>query len=301
MALKSWVGAARLRTLPLAFSCIFLGNFIAYSFGTFSWSILMWSLLTTLLYQVLSNFANDYGDGVKGTDEARVGEKRAVASGEITPAQMKMAVIVFAILSWMSGAWLSYLGSPTHTVLYVFLFLNTAAVISAIRYTVGGSAYGYRGLGDVYVLLFFGLIGVLGSFYLQTGLLPFEVVLPGLAVGMLATGVLNLNNMRDIDNDKLHGKNTVPVRIGLAAAKRYHSFLLLGSQVLMIVYVYLKGESDYAWLFLLISPLILLQWRKAMKAQSPEEFDPLLKPLALGTMLFTLITGIALNLHTYIG
>lgn len=300
MAIKSWIAAARLRTLPLAFSCIILGNFLANSVGHFSWSILIWSLVTTLLYQVLSNFANDYGDGVKGTDEAREGEKRAVASGDITASRMKGAVVLFGILAWLSGAWLSYLGSPTQSVFLIFLGLNTAAVVSAIRYTVGGSAYGYRGLGDVYVILFFGLIGVLGSYYLQTGSLDYVVLLPGFSVGMLATGVLNLNNMRDLENDKVHGKNTIPVRIGLKAAKIYHSVLLLGSILLMAIYVYLEAQSDWAWLFALITPLILIQWRKAMRAQTPSEFDPLLKPLAIGTLFFTLITGIALNLHIYI-
>lgn len=301
MALKSWVAAARLRTLPLAFSCIILGNSLAYSKGHFEWAILVLSLLTTLLYQVLSNFANDYGDGIKGTDEAREGEKRAVASGEISASAMKKAVALFAVLSWLSGAALSYLGTSSSFYLFIFLVLNTAAVVSAIRYTVGGSAYGYKGLGDIYVILFFGLIGVLGSFFLQTGKLDWTILLPGFAVGMLATGVLNLNNMRDIDNDKVHGKNTVPVRIGLKSAKLYHSILLLGSQVLMAVYVLLESESQWAWLFLIVSPLVLLQWRRAMVAYTPSEFDPLLKPLAIGTLFFTLITGIALNLHIYIG
>lgn len=301
MAIKSWIAAARLRTLPLAFSCIILGNFLAYSTGQFRWSILIWSLLTTLLYQVLSNFANDYGDGVKGTDDEREGEKRAVASGDITASGMKKAVVLFAILSWLSGAWLSYLGTTSDLVFYIFLGLNTAAVVSAIRYTVGGSAYGYRGLGDVYVILFFGLIGVLGSYYLQTGSINYSVLLPGFAVGMLATGVLNLNNMRDIENDKKHGKRTVPVRIGLKSAKVYHTVLLLGSQLLMAAYVFLEAQSNWAWLFALISPLVVIQWRKAMRATTPSEFDPLLKPLAIGTLFFTLITGVALNLHTYLG
>ncbi|NVK04639.1 MAG: 1,4-dihydroxy-2-naphthoate octaprenyltransferase, partial [Flavobacteriia bacterium] len=266
MDIKSWIAAARLRTLPLAFSCIILGNFLANSTGQFRWSILIWSLLTTLLYQVLSNFANDYGDGVKGTDDGREGEKRAVASGDITASGMKKAVILFAILSWLSGAWLSYLGTTSDLVFYIFLGLNTAAVVSAIRYTVGGSAYGYRGLGDVYVILFFGLIGVLGSYYLQTGSIKYSVLLPGFAVGMLATGVLNLNNMRDIENDKKHGKQTVPVRIGLKSAKVYHSVLLFGSQLLMAAYVFLEAQSGWAWLFALISPVVIIQWRKAMQA-----------------------------------
>lgn len=302
MSAKSWVAAARLRTLPLAFSCIFLGNFLAHSKGSFEWSILIWSLVTTLLYQVLSNYANDYGDGVKGTDDIRQGEKRAVASGEISANAMRNAVWLVAIAAWLCGAWLSYIGTR-HTetwVFYLFLLLNTGAVSSAIRYTVGGKAYGYKGYGDVYVLIFFGWIGVMGSFFLQTNLLNFWILLPASSIGMLAMGVLNLNNMRDMKNDVAAGKITVPVRIGLTAAKRYHTLLLFGSLVSMAVYVYFQTETMGAWLFILVSPLIIIQRQKAMKAKSADEFDPLLKPLAIGTLLYALIAGVGINLHSFL-
>lgn len=302
MSAKSWVAAARLRTLPLAFSCIFLGSLLAYSKGSFEWSILVWSLITTLLYQVLSNYANDYGDGVKGTDDIRQGEKRAVASGEISAKAMRNAVWFVAIAAWVSGAWLSYIGTrqTDEWVFYLFLVLNTGAVSSAIRYTVGGKAYGYKGYGDIYVLIFFGWIGVMGSFFLQTNLLDFWILLPASSVGMLAMGVLNLNNMRDMKNDVAAGKITVPVRIGLPAAKRYHTALLLGSMACMAVYVFAQTESWGAWLFLLVSPLIFVQRQKAVSATTAEEFDPLLKPLAIGTLLYALIAGLGMNLHNFL-
>lgn len=303
MSLKVWVAAARLRTLPLAFSCILLGSAIAMSEGHFSGSILIWSLITTLLYQVLSNYANDYGDGVKGTDENRQGEKRAVASGEITATGMRNAVWIFSVAAWASGAWLSYIGTvhAPNVVFYAFLFLNTGAVISAIRYTVGGSAYGYKGLGDIYVLLFFGWIGVMGSYYLHTNVLNLAVMLPATAVGFLAVGVLNLNNMRDLETDIEHGKHTVPVRMGRENAKVYHSILLLGAPVLMAAFVCIHPiNSLYNWTFVLVVPVILLQWRKAMKAQTPDQFDPLLKPLAMSTLLFVLISGIGFNLYNWL-
>ncbi|KAB2814747.1 1,4-dihydroxy-2-naphthoate octaprenyltransferase [Phaeocystidibacter luteus] len=299
MAIKSWVAAARLRTLPLAFSCILLGNFIAISQGAFTYEILILSLLTTLFYQVLSNYANDYGDGVKGTDADRQGERRAVAAGEITPEQMRNAVVLFAILAWISGALLSYLGTESlpSWIFYAFLILNTGAVISAIRYTVGGTAYGYKGYGDVYVLIFFGWVGVVGSHFLQTQELNLLVFLPATSVGFLAMGVLNLNNMRDLESDVTHGKMTVPVKIGRAKAKTYHSVLLIGAVVSMALYIWLGTQGGWAWLAMATSPIIFIQLRKARKAETPREFDPLLKPLALSTLLFALISGLALNFH----
>ncbi|NVK29330.1 MAG: 1,4-dihydroxy-2-naphthoate octaprenyltransferase [Flavobacteriia bacterium] len=299
MAIKSWVEAARLRTLPLAFSCILLGNFIAISQGYFSYEILSLSLLTTLFYQVLSNYANDYGDGVKGTDANRQGEKRAVAAGEITASQMRNAVVVFAILAWLSGAMLSYLGTQSlpNWIFYVFLVLNTAAVVSAIRYTVGGRAYGYKGYGDVYVLIFFGWVGVVGSYFLQAQELNLFVFLPATSVGFLAMGVLNLNNMRDLESDRIHGKMTVPVKIGRSKAKSYHAFLLIGALICMALYVVFQTRGGWSWLAMATTPVVLLQLNKAVKADTPEEFDPLLKPLALTTLLFVLIAGLALNFH----
>lgn len=302
MAIKSWIAAARLRTLPLAFSCILLGSTLASADGRFSWTILGLALLTTLLYQVLSNYANDYGDGVKGTDDHRQGEKRAVASGEISVSAMRRAVVLFSVLAWISGAWLSYLGTREldSWVFYLFLILNTGAVSSAIRYTVGGSAYGYKGFGDVYVLIFFGWVGVLGSYFLQTRSIDPWVILPASSIGMLAMGVLNLNNMRDLENDKVSGKVTVPVRLGLAKAKKYHSILILGAILTMAVYVYTQSTSLWGYAFVVWIPFLLVQWQKALRAESPSEFDPLLKPLAIGTLLFAVITGISMNLHLWL-
>lgn len=302
MSFKAWIAAARLRTLPLAFSCILLGSAIALSEDRFSAAVLIWSLITTLLYQVLSNYANDYGDGVKGTDENRKGEKRAVASGEISAISMRNAVWIVSVAAWASGAWLSYIGTAhtTNLVFYIFLVLNTAAVISAIRYTVGGSAYGYKGLGDIYVMLFFGWVGVVGSYFLHTNELSASIFLPATAVGLLAVGVLNLNNMRDRESDIEHGKNTLVVRMGRAKAKRYHTILLLGAPAMMAAYVAINGNSVFDWAFVLMVPIILVQWRKAMKAETPEQFDPLLKPLALSTLLFVLISGIGFNLQYWL-
>src|SRR5690606_2797420 len=177
MDLKPWIAAARLRTLPLAFSSIILGTCLAASMGSYSITVFVLCLLTTLCYQVLSNYANDYGDGVKGTDADRVGEKRAVASGEISAASMKKAVWIFAVLSFIFGTWLSILATQGLPMIVTigFVALGLLAIVAAITYTVGRRAYGYSGFGDISVLIFFGIVGVVGSYFLQTNMLNWEV------------------------------------------------------------------------------------------------------------------------------
>lgn len=296
--MKEWIAAARLRTLPLALSSILLGTFLGSFYGAFNPWVLVFCIVTTLLYQVLSNYANDYGDGVKGTDDNRRGEKRSVASGAISASQMKRAVYVLAILAFISGSWLSILGtrglSPIVTI--VFIVLGSFAIWAAVRYTVGDSAYGYKGLGDVYVLVFFGWLGVLGSFFLQTQTLNFWVVLPATAVGLLAAGVLNLNNMRDREEDQKNGKITLAVRLGSRKAKQYQRVLVLGAIVLMLVYVTTQTANVWSYLFLITTPLLIRVIIKSQSAKTPEEFDVLLKPLALGTLVFSVTAGLGLYL-----
>ena len=296
--MQKWIAASRLRTLPLAFSCIILGSFLAAFYGFYNTTILVLSLLTTLLYQVLSNFANDYGDGVKGTDDNRTGEKRSVASGAISAQQMKTAVILFSVLSFISGTALSILGTnglPVY-VTVIFITLGALAIWAAIKYTVGNKAYGYRGLGDIYVLFFFGWLGVLGSFYLQAHFINFWVFLPASAIGMLAAGVLNLNNMRDIEEDKKNGKITLAVRMGLKNAKHYQFVLLVGALVLTTIFILHETTSAKAYTFLLAAPTILFTLVKSYKAKQEKALDALLKPLALSTLLYSILLGVGLLL-----
>jgi 1,4-dihydroxy-2-naphthoate octaprenyltransferase len=294
MTLKPWIQAARLRTLPLAFSSIILGTCLAASHGHYSLPVFILSLLTTLFYQVLSNYANDYGDGVKGTDDHKVGEQRAVASGVISAAQMKRAVGLFAVLSFLSGTGLSILA--THNLPLVvtlgFIGLGLMAILAAIGYTVGRKAYGYKGLGDVSVLLFFGYVGVVGAYFLQSNMWNWEVFLPATAVGLLAVGVLNLNNMRDIETDKLAGKRTIPVMIGLGNAKIYQAALLIIAFDLAFVYNMLNPEGTWRNLYFVSLPLLLISMVRSMRAQSAKQFDPMLKFLAITTLLFALTFGL---------
>jgi 1,4-dihydroxy-2-naphthoate octaprenyltransferase len=294
--MKNWIAAARLRTLPLAFSSILLGTFLASFYGSFNPWVLVLCLLTTLLYQVLSNYANDYGDGVKGTDDNRKGEKRSVASGVISASQMKTAVYIVAALAFVSGTALSVLGTVGLSMLTtgLFILLGILAIWAAIRYTVGDSAYGYKGLGDVYVLIFFGWLGVIGSFFLQAQSINYWIILPATAVGFLAAGVLNLNNMRDREEDAKNGKITLAVRFGEKKAKLYQAILIIGALILTSVFVWHETQSIMGFLFLITLPILLNVLVKSIKAETPEQFDPLLKPLALGTLLFSITTGLGL-------
>jgi 1,4-dihydroxy-2-naphthoate octaprenyltransferase len=294
--MKNWIAAARLRTLPLAFSSILLGTFLASFYGSFNPWVLVLCLITTLLYQVLSNYANDYGDGVKGTDDNRKGEKRSVASGVISASQMKTAVYVVAALAFVSGTALSVLGTVGLSVITtgLFIVLGVLAIWAAIRYTVGDSAYGYKGLGDVYVLIFFGWLGVIGSFFLQAQSINYWIILPATAVGFLAAGVLNLNNLRDRQEDAKNGKITLAVRFGEKKAKVYQTLLIVGALILTSVFVWHETQSIMGFLFLITLPILLNVLVKSIKAKTPEEFDPLLKPLALGTLLFSITTGLGL-------
>lgn len=290
--MSPWISAARPRTLPLALSCILMGSFLAAYAGKFNWVIFGLACLTTILLQVLSNFANDYGDTQNGADSSeRVGPSRAVQTGEITAAVMFKAIVIFAILSLASGiALLYYAFKSADSSLFIgFLGLGLLCILAAYTYTAGKKPYGYAGLGDISVLLFFGLVGVLGSNFLFT--LSFDVtnILPALSCGLLATGVLNLNNIRDIKSDIAAGKMTIPARLGRENGLIYHSFLLGLAVILILVFVVLKSDISY-W-FLISFPLFAFNVIRANKLSNP---DPLLKQLALSTLFFVLLFGVSI-------
>ena len=256
-AVSSWVKAFRLRTLPLALSSILMGTFLAIHDGTWNWLIIVLAITTTTLLQVLSNLANDYGDSQKGTDnDERLGPKRAVQSGEISPSQMKKGMWVFTILSLLNGIWLLYISfGDDFFMTLIFFVLGIAAIAAAIKYTVGKGAYGYAGFGDLFVFLFFGILGVAGTYFLNSGLFKWDVLFPAIALGFLSTAVLNLNNMRDIDNDIRSGKHTLPARFGYKRAKIYHLFLIVGALIASVIYVWMNFDSFWNLLFLLTLPL----------------------------------------------
>ena len=226
------MNAARLRTLPLSVAGVLVGTGLANFYGESNWLILTISLLTTIGFQVTSNFANDYGDGVKGTDnEHRIGPKRALQSGSISRKSLKRGILISVIINALLVVVLIYVafGSENLWYLIAYLLLGIASIWAALKYTIGDSAYGYKGLGDVFVLLFFGFVAVLGTMFLYTKALTPMAILPAAAIGLLSAGVLNLNNLRDYRSDAQSKKNTLVVYLGFKNGKLYHYFLLVSS------------------------------------------------------------------------
>ncbi|WP_282036669.1 1,4-dihydroxy-2-naphthoate polyprenyltransferase [Saccharicrinis aurantiacus] len=295
--IKSYITSFRLRTLPLALSSILMANFIAAYNSVYQWKVGLWAVITTILLQILSNVANDYGDAVSGADnEERVGPDRMVAKGNISFNEMKVTVIVFSVLSFVSGVYLISLGNFEAMSIKAWgLFaLGLGAIAAAIKYTVGKNPYGYRGMGDVFVFIFFGLAGVLGTYFLHTGGINIWLLLPASAVGFLSAGVLNLNNLRDIVSDGNSGKNTLIVKNGSNWGKKYHAFLLIASLVCMIIYGFAQFESLWQWLFLLPYVLVFKSLGFVVKNQEPAQLDPHLKKLAIATFLMVIMSGVGL-------
>lgn len=293
--MKKWIEAARLRTLPLALSSILMGCFLAAAHQQFSWTIAVLAILTTICLQVLSNFANDYGDAVNGKDtEARQGPQRAVQSGAISATAMRNAVILFSVVSLLSGIGLLYeaLKDATWQSFLAFLGLGILAIIAAITYTAGKRPYGYEGLGDLSVLIFFGWVGVLGAYYLHTKSLDWSLLLPASSCGLFSVGVLNINNIRDIESDKQTGKQSIPVRIGREKAVIYHWGLLIVGMFCSIIYLFLHLGSVTQWLFILSFPLFIRNGLAVSRLTNPHELDPYLKQMALSTLFFVLLFGI---------
>ncbi|MGC4023567.1 MAG: 1,4-dihydroxy-2-naphthoate polyprenyltransferase [Cyclobacteriaceae bacterium] len=293
MNIKVWLSAFRLRTLPLSLSCIGMGGFLAASQNKFNGLIFFLCCSTTIFLQILSNLSNDYGDTVNGADHAeRVGPQRAVQSGAISASQMKNAIIIFVMLCLVSGLTLLYtaFGFELRSILS-FLGLGVLSIIAAIAYTVGRKPYGYIGLGDLSVLIFFGLVGVMGSLYLFTKEFSWQFVLPSLSCGFFSIAVLNINNIRDIESDRTAGKFSIPVRIGREKAIRYHWLLLISGIGCAIAFVAMNYSSPLQFLFLIASPLLFINGKKVSSLPS-EQLDPMLKQMALSTLLFVILFGV---------
>ena len=293
-SIKPWIQAARLRTLPLSISGIIVGSASAYYQGFSDWRIVVLALVTTLGLQVLSNYANDYGDGVKGTDANRIGEKRLVAAGVISANQMKKAVIITTILTFIFALLLIYIafGKQNFVLSFIFILLGIAAIGAAIKYTVGNNAYGYSGFGDLFVFIFFGFVSVLGSNFLFTHFIDWKLFLPATAIGLLSVAVLNLNNMRDIENDKIAGKNTLVVKMGLENAKKYQHYLIVIPFVLLFIFSIIISTRILLSFFVFI--FFLKHLEKIRKSTKYEDFDPELKKVALGTFVLSILFWLSL-------
>jgi 1,4-dihydroxy-2-naphthoate octaprenyltransferase len=290
---KAWLSAFRLRTLPLALASIAMGTFLAASFELMQPKIFLLSALTTIFLQILSNLANDYGDSIHGADNKdRKGPQRAVQSGEISSQSMFRAIVIFTLLSLFSGVWLLLEAIDSWQTFSLFLGLGIIAIIAAITYTAGNKPYGYMGLGDLSVLIFFGWVAVLCTFYLHTKFVDWWLFLPATSCGLFATAVLNLNNIRDIESDKLAGKNSLPVRMGKNNAIKYHWFLLIAGILCAVIYVGFHFQSVSQFLFLIVLPLLFINGKAVYEKKEAAELDPYLKQMALTTLLFVITFGV---------
>lgn len=295
--LTAWLTSFRLHTLPLAISCTVLGSFLAAHYGQFHWNIAIGAVLTTLFLQILSNLANDYGDMKTGVDDReRLGPRRGLQSGRITRAQMKRAILLFVLFSLLSGSWLIYEAFATTDAWHMlaFFLLGCGAILAAIKYTMGKNPYGYSGFGDVFVFLFFGLVGVLGTFFLHTQTLGLKEWLPAIAIGCFSTGVLNLNNLRDELNDTRYQKRTLVVQWGAEKAKFYHLLLLRAGMLAGLTYVVLI--PGHPWKYLILLPYIglFLHGRRVWNNTRREELNQELRNLSLLTMLFAICLGLGI-------
>ncbi len=303
--MKHWLSAFRLRTLPLAVSSIIVGSALGFDDSrNFSWGpdrrLVGLALLTAVLLQILSNLANDLGDHEHGTDNKdRIGPQRAVQSGAISPAAMKRAMVICGLLAFICGCVLITVALGLTLRTLVFLLLGLAAIGAAVKYTFGRNPYGYAGLGDLSVFLFFGLVGVCGTYFLHIryfGYFEPATLLPAIAFGLLSAGVLNVNNMRDIHNDAASGKRTLVVRMGSANARIYHTALVVSGVLSLFLFTLVNGTGWQRWLFLLVVPVFAIHLSRVWTTTEPRALDPQLKVLAMGTFITALTFSLGLIL-----
>ena len=293
-----WIETARPKTLPLALATILTGSALAYRAGHFHWGITILCLLTTLFLQVLSNFANDYGDHQKGSDTAeRIGPLRGIQQGAISATQLKKGLYVMIALSFLCGALLIGIAYQNVSDLIAFSLLGVLAIVAAITYTVGNKPYGYLGLGDISVLIFFGLLGIGGTYYLQVHDFSAVILLPAVASGLLATAVLNINNLRDIEQDRKAGKNTLAVRLGPHNGRIYHCILLAVAALFYLLFALFNLHHLLGFIFLLTYPLLL---KHALFVYSHKE-PTALRPMLAQMSLIALFTNALFSLGLLIG
>ena len=267
-----------------------MGNALAVQSIDFSYSIFILSLFTAIGFQIISNFANDYGDGIKGTDNnLRLGPERTFQRGLLKASELKKGIIICSIISIFLSIILIYiaLGSNSFLVSLLFILLAFSSVISAIKYTLGNSAYGYSGFGDLFVFIFFGIVSVLGAYYLQSKTLDLRAICFAISIGLLCVGVLHLNNMRDIANDRNSKKNTLVVILGIQKSKLYHYSLIIISAITLLIGVGVNQLLNHQFYLLIYFPL-LIHFFKVSKIKESKDYDSLLKELSLTTFFISL-------------
>ena len=295
--LKMWWETARPKTLPLALASIFTGSALGYWANPqgFNGLVMALCLLTTILLQVLSNFANDYGDHQKGSDtEERIGPLRGIQKGAISAKELKWGLILMVVASFLSGSFLIGIAYENLSDLFAFAGLGILAIVAAITYTVGAKPYGYMGLGDISVLVFFGLLGVGGTYYLQTHSIDSHIIFPAIGSGLLASAVLNINNLRDIEQDTKAGKNTLAVRLGAYKGRVYHCILLSVAALCYLVFAVATAISWTNYLFVLAMPLLAKHAIFVYRSQQPSELRPMLAQMSMISLLINILFSLGL-------
>lgn len=295
--LKMWWETARPKTLPLALASIFTGSALGYWANPqgFNGLVMALCLLTTILLQVLSNFANDYGDHQKGSDtEERIGPLRGIQKGAISAKELKWGLILMVGASFLSGSFLIGIAYENLSDLLAFAGLGILAIVAAITYTVGAKPYGYMGLGDISVLVFFGLLGVGGTYYLQTHSIDSHIILPAIGSGLLASAVLNINNLRDIEQDAKAGKNTLAVRLGAYKGRVYHCILLSVAALCYLAFAAATAISWTNYLFVLAMPLLAKHAIFVYRSQQPSELRPMLAQMSMISLLINILFSLGL-------
>ena len=295
--LKMWWETARPKTLPLALASIFTGSALGYWANPqgFNGIVMALCLLTTILLQVLSNFANDYGDHQKGSDtKERIGPLRGIQKGAISAKELKWGLILMVLASFLSGSFLIGIAYENLSDLLAFAGLGILAIVAAITYTVGAKPYGYMGLGDISVLVFFGLLGVGGTYYLQTHSIDSHIILPAIGSGLLASAVLNINNLRDIEQDAKAGKNTLAVRLGTYKGRVYHCILLSVAALCYLAFAVATAISWTNYLFVLAMPLLAKHAIFVYRSQQPSELRPMLAQMSMISLLINILFSLGL-------
>lgn len=295
--LKMWWETARPKTLPLALASIFTGSALGYWANPqgFNGLVMALCLLTTILLQVLSNFANDYGDHQKGSDtEERIGPLRGIQKGAISAKELKWGLILMVMASFLSGSFLIGIAYENLSDLFAFAGLGILAIVAAITYTVGVKPYGYMGLGDISVLVFFGLLGVGGTYYLQTHSIASHIILPAIGFGLLASAVLNINNLRDIEQDAKASKNTLAVRLGAYKGRVYHCILLSVAALCYLAFAVATAISWTNYLFVLAMPLLAKHAIFVYRSQQPSELRPMLAQMSMISLLINILFSLGL-------
>lgn len=298
--LKFYIAAMRLRTLPLSLAGVLLGLMLASADYHVHWTIFVSTLLTTAFLQILSNVSNELGDAMRGTDSAdRQGPAYTLATGLLSAGEFKVMIAVYVVLCILSGLAMIYCSFGTLLSLesVMLMLLGAASISGAMRYTLGKNPYGYRGLGDIYVFVFFGIVAVLGAYFVGSHTLHWKMLLPAASMGAFSVGVLNVNNIRDMKTDAAT-RVTVPLKIGERNARIYQTCLIAAGWTAMIAYVLLRMFDPWHYLFVLTLPLFVIHVRGVWK-RTGKYLDPMLPLLVMSSFAFAVLGGLGFLVYLF--